>query len=174
MMRRYLTLMACLLIVSVAAPAMADPPVMDPITVQKIYNAQEDVYDYIYSLDYVRNYDHTGPIFDWHVNLGNWTPGLVTIIPPENWIGSYQGGAYGCQTNTNPFTWGNMYVGAWKITVKPGYGDTTTTWDFTDNLHNVVGRQLGVLVPVVPEPASILALGAGLVGLAGALRRRRH
>jgi hypothetical protein len=162
------------MLVCLAAPALADPPVMDPITTQKIYNAQENAWDYIYSFDYVRDYDHEGPIFDWHVWLGNWTPGVITVTPPTEWSGSWQGGTYGCETNTNPFTWGNMYLGAWKITVKFGYGDGTTTWEFTDNLHNVVGVQPGVLIPLVPEPTSILALGAGLLGLARVVVRRRH
>ena len=173
-MRKCVVFFACLVLVSLAAPALADPPVMDPITVQKIYNAQEDVYEYLYSFDYVRNYDYQGPIFDWHVYLGNWTQGQITVTPPENWAGSWQGGTYGAETNDSYWTWGNMYIGAWKITVKPGYGDGTSTWEFTDSLHNVVGRQLGVLVPLVPEPASILVLSAGLFGLTGALVRRRR
>lgn len=172
-MRKCVVLCVCLLFASLAAPAMGEV-VMDPVTVEKIYNAQENAWDYIYSLDYQRNYDYEGPIFDWHVHLGEWTPGVVTITPPADWVGSWQGGTYGCETNDNPFTWGNMYVGAWKITVKFGYSDGTTTWEFTDNLHNIVGRQFGVLVPVVPEPGSLMVLGAGLAGLAGVIIRRRR
>lgn len=156
-------------------PASAqDPVTVDWWVVEKIYNIQEDVYEYIYTMDYMRDYGHTGPIFDWHVHLGNWTPGVITITPPANWAGTWQGGTYGCETNTNPYTYGNMYVGNWKITVKPGYGDGTTTYYFTDSLHNIVAVQHNVLVPVIPEPGSMLALGAGLLGLAGsAIRRRR-
>jgi len=173
MKRNTLVSALCLLAVFlVTSVVVADPPVINNVTVQKIYNAQEDVYDYIYSLDYQHNYGHDGPIFDWHVWLGNWTPGQITITPPENWTGQWQGGTYGCETNQYPFVFGNMYIGAWKITVKPGYGDGTTTWYFTDSLHNVVAQQ-SLLTPMVPEPASILALAGGLGCLLPLVRRRK-
>jgi hypothetical protein len=160
-------------------PAMAtDPPVIDPFLVEKYYNAQEDVNEYIYSVTLLNDtWDYKGPICDFHAHLGNWTPGSIEIIPPTNWAGSWEGGTYGCQSNTagDGWYWGNTYWGAWKIKVKPGYGDGTSTFYFTDwpTAPGVVGQQLGVMVPV-PEPASLLALGSGLLALAGTRIRRRR
>ena len=178
MLKSLMTLLVCIVVAGLllfSIPAQASEPVMDPITVEKIYNAQEAAWDYIYSFDYQRTYDYTGPIFDWHAELGTWTPGEITIIPPENWSGSWQGGSYGCETNDNPFTYGNMYLGAWTIRVKPGYGDGETTFYFTNwpDLPDYVGQQLNVLVPVVPEPQSLMLLTMGVGFLARMLIKRQ-
>lgn len=165
------TVLTVALVSAVCAPAVADDTlVLDLWRVEKVENQAEDWTDYTYTLDYQHDYGHTGPIFDWHVYLGNWTPGLITITPPENWAGTWQGGSYGCETNQNPYYFGNEYLGNWKIRVKWGYGDGTATYTFTDNLHNVVGYQPGVLVPT-PEPASLSLLAIGGMLL---LRRSRR
>jgi hypothetical protein len=162
--------MVLLLAWTASSFADGDPVAMDLWRVEKVTNEVEQWVEYQYSLDYQHDFGHTGPIYDWHVHLGEWTPGQITITPPENWAGSWQGGTYGCETNENPYYFGNMYTGNWKIRVKWGYGDGTATYTFTDQLHNEVGWQDGVLIPQLPEPSCLLLLALG--GLGMVYRRR--
>ena len=170
----FLTLLVVGALAIVSLPALAgEEVVIDAWVVDKVVSTVDGWTEYIYSMDYMRDYDYDGPINDFHAHLGEWTPGEIQIIPPENWSGTYQGGTYGCETNTHPYTYGNYYAGSWKIRVKPGYGDGTGYFVWTqDNVP--VGHHDGVLIPMVPEPSSLLALGSGLTALLGmALRKRR-
>jgi hypothetical protein len=166
-------------LVLASLPVVAqDPPVIAPWVVTKAYDTEKQMNEYIYTLDYQHGWDYQGPICDFHINIGNWTPGQIEIVPPANWAGSYEGGVYGCQDPSGdyPITVGNYCWGFWKIYVRPGYGDGTSTCYFTDWPHapGVVAQQLGVMIPAVPEPGSLLALGSGLTALLGmALRKRR-
>jgi len=161
--------------ICLALPALATvPPELPIMTCQKTVYA--DRTEYVYSIDYSGDIGYKGAIWDFHAHLGDWTPGVITITPPTNWVGSWDGGTYGCEANAGYWTYGNQYIGAWKITVKPGYGDGTSTFYFTDypELPGVVVGQLhGVPVPV-PEPGSLLALGSGLLALVGSIMRKRR
>jgi len=172
-MKRILFAFTILLVCGTLAPALAQTPPEMPIMscAKTVYL---DRVEYVYSVDYRNDYGYTGPLFDFHVHLGEWTQGQITITPPVNWAGSWQGGTYGAETNDSYWSYGNQYIGAWKIEVKPGYGDGTFTYSYTDNLGGIVGQQHGVMAPLLPEPGSLLALGTGLAGLAGMILRRRR
>jgi len=179
MTRILYAVLAVLFLLSLATSALAsNPPVIAPWVVTKGYDAQKQMNEYVYTLDYQHGWDYDGPIFDFHIYIGNWTPGQIEIVPPANWAGSYDGGVYGCQdpSGNYPITVGNYCWGYWKIYVSPGYGDGTSTCTFTDWPHapGVVAQQMGVLIPAVPEPGSLLALSAALSAIAGAVIRRRR
>ena len=177
MLHRRVILLGCLAIATMTLglmPAMAGEEVaIDAWVVDKVTSTVDGWTEYIYAMDYQRDYDYKGPINDFHVHLGNWTAGHIEIIPPENWVGQWQGGSYGCETNQNPYIYGNYYVGSWKIRVQPGYGDGSGYYVWThDTLP--VGHHANVPIPLTPEPASLTAIGIGLVGLAGLTLRRRR
>jgi hypothetical protein len=94
---------------------------------------------------------------------------VAAQLSPPTRAGSWQGGTYGCETNENPCCWGILYTNTWHISAKFGYGDGTSTYYFTDNLHNIAGHQDGVLVPQVPEPGMLGLLAASSLLV---LRRR--
>ena len=172
-MKRLLYVLVCAaLLLSLAIPVLADPPELPLMSCTK--TVYSDSVEYVYDVDYRHDYGYTGPIFDFHVTLGEWTQGQITITPPANWAGSWQGGTYGAETNSNYWSYGNQYIGAWKIFVKAGYGDGNYSFDYSDNLGGTIGQQHGLMAPLVPEPSSLLALGSGLTALLGtALRKRR-
>ena len=175
MKRSVCLVFAMAMVICLALPALADPPELPIMTCQKTVYA--DRTEYVYDVDYTHDYGYTGAIWDFHAHLGEWTPGEITITPPLNWAGSWDGGTYGCQANAGYWTYGNMYIGAWKIIVHPGYGDGTTTAYFTDypELPGViVGQMHGMQVPAVPEPGSLLAVGSGLLALMGSIVRKRR
>ena len=179
MTRILYAVLAVVFLLSLAVSAsVASPPVIAPWVITKAYDAQKQMNEYIYTLDYQHGWDYAGPIFDFHLYLGDWTPGQIEIVPPENWAGSWDGGTCGCQdpSGNYPITVGNYCWGYWKIYVRPGYGDGTTTCYFTDWPHmpGVVAQQMGVLIPAVPEPGSLLVPGSGLMVLAGSIVRKRR
>jgi subtilisin-like proprotein convertase family protein len=69
-------------------------------------------------------------------------------------------------TFTSNAFWGEDPVGEWTLTVEDWYLTDLGTW----NQFSVIART-GYLNPAVPEPATMLLVGSGLMGLAG-LRKR--
>jgi len=60
---------------------------------------------------------------------------------------------------------------SWASFILP-YGETTGTWSISPGQNLSHATFYGQEAPVVPEPASLVLLGTGLVGLAARARRR--
>ena len=61
---------------------------------------------------------------------------------------------------------------SWASFILP-YGETTGTWEISPGQNLSHATLYGQGTPVVPEPASLVLLGSGLIGLAARARRRK-
>jgi hypothetical protein len=121
----------------------------------------------------------SNPFANWEVNT-EYRPNNFTITDVNevlNWGGGWQAPAVGRfvdQRETNPLPSFRDVDGARFIWAQPGGGNqgagTLDQWGFAGSTGT--GTALFRL-QVVPEPASLMALGAGLAGLIGLRRRKR-
>jgi hypothetical protein len=121
----------------------------------------------------------SNPFANWEVNT-EYRPNNFTITDVNevlNWGGDWEAPAVGRfvdQRETNSLPTFNNVLGARFIWAQPGGGNQDAgrldQWGFED--YTGPGTALFRL-QVVPEPASLMALGAGLAGLLG-LRRRKQ
>jgi PEP-CTERM motif len=108
----------------------------------------------------------------WSFNSGIaslWTVGGYTF--------NLTSSAISCQNNAT-FCPGSLIVDGIGMISGNGYSSNTMTWHFTtQDPSSISGNQVifsfSAAQQTVPEPASILLLSAGLVGLGGLVRRRK-
>lgn len=91
---------------------------------------------------------------------------LPTQIPTLNLQAAGEITPYGYTVNGNNVTW------YWTIFPQPQYERIFFPDASFFNMTNISKIEVGTLC--TPEPGSLLAMGAGLVGLAGTLWRRRR
>jgi hypothetical protein len=164
----------------ICAVATASPPLPPEVhlitsVTQSAHTVGSEVWtDFVYYCSNGYNgVPNVGDIGDLHVDLGNWNEGYVVITPPENWSNDahYQGGAYGCSTNSMYWTYGGTGPMGWTISIKTPYVTSPGVFQWTDPSHtNIIGQQSGVDIPTpTPEPATL-----SLLALGGLLVLRRH
>lgn len=130
-------------------------------------------------------------LHEWALNITTWDPGspsvtdvdivaphiypgYVVVTPPANWaVGPWYIGRYSYEANPgSEFTNAGYYTG-WKVVGKTPVVVAGTVW-LTNNRNQISGPMQTMVVADIPEPGSLLALGSGLIAVAGMVIRRRR
>ena len=161
-MKRVIWSLLVIGLVLIAMPVVAAPA----FTLNSVEPVGGGVSQFNYTLS---NSGGAVPIYDLEVDY-YYAAGWIAWGGPSGWEGSTDFSWYRWATDTNPCSVGYSMEGFWIQAATPSFGNQSVY--FTDVSHQQVGTATAQLP--IPEPASMLALGSGLLGLAGTIVRRRR